>query len=89
MDFHGSRWDLFHRRMSHQVWRRTNVHSWIIVRLFQCKKDERFMLRQAHLMNLESNTAMYDFVGMLRRLTDNAFAQETSVGLSILLSEEN
>jgi hypothetical protein len=44
MDFHGSRWDLFHRRTSHQVWRRTNVHSWIIVRLFQCKKDERFML---------------------------------------------
>jgi hypothetical protein len=40
-------------------------------------------------MNLESNTAMYDFVGTLRRLTDNTFAQETSVGLSILLSEEN
>ena len=47
------------------------------------------VLRQAHLMNLESNAAMYDFVGTLRRLTDNVFAQETSVGLSILLSEEN
>jgi hypothetical protein len=43
------------------------------------------VLRQAHLMNLESKAAMYDFVGTLRRLTDNAFAQETSVWCAISL----
>jgi len=43
------------------------------------------VLRQAHLMNLESKAAMYDFVGTLRRLTDNTFAQETSVRCAILL----
>ena len=46
------------------------------------------VLRQAHLMNLESKAAMYDFVGTLRRLTDNAFAQETSVWCSILLFKD-
>jgi len=46
------------------------------------------VLRQAHLMNLESKAAMYDFVGTLRRLTDNAFAQETSVRHGSLLLED-
>jgi len=46
------------------------------------------VLRQAHLMNLESKAAMYDFVGTLRRLTDNAFAQETSVWCAISLFKD-
>lgn len=37
------------------------------------------VLRQFHLLHVESKTAAYDFVGTLRRLTDNAFAQHTSV----------
>ncbi|KAF8955769.1 hypothetical protein BDZ97DRAFT_1709000 [Flammula alnicola] len=36
------------------------------------------LLKQFHLLHLESKTAAYDFIGTLRRLTDNAFAQSTS-----------
>ena len=37
------------------------------------------VLHQFHLHHLESKESAYDFVGALRRLMDNAFAQGVSV----------
>lgn len=47
------------------------------------------VLHQAHLMNLESKAAMYDFVGTLHHLSDNVFAQETLVRHGFILLEVN
>jgi hypothetical protein len=37
------------------------------------------VLREFHLHHLESKESAFDFIGALRRLTDNVFASETSV----------
>jgi hypothetical protein len=37
------------------------------------------VLHQFHLHHLESKESAHDFIGALRRLTDNAFAHEVSV----------
>jgi hypothetical protein len=40
------------------------------------------LLHQFHLHHLESKASAYDFIGALRRITDNAFAKDTPVGLN-------
>lgn len=42
------------------------------------------VLHQFHLQHLESKISAYDFIGTLRRLTDNAFASQVSVGVNSL-----
>lgn len=42
------------------------------------------VLKQFHLHNLESKKAAYDYLGALRRLTDNAFTADVSVGFESL-----
>lgn len=42
------------------------------------------ILKQFHLHNLESKKAAYDYLGALRRLTDNAFTADVSVGFDSL-----
>lgn len=41
------------------------------------------VLHQFHVQHLESKISAYDFIGSLRRLTDNAFASQVSVGVSL------
>ena len=40
------------------------------------------LLHQFHLHHLESKASAYDFIGALRRITNNAFAQDMPVGLN-------
>jgi hypothetical protein len=43
------------------------------------------VLKQFHLHHLESKESAYDFIGALRRLTDNAFAHEVAVSNRIVI----
>lgn len=43
------------------------------------------VLKQFHLHHLESKESAYDFIGALRRLTDNAFAHEVAVSNLIVI----
>jgi len=51
--------------------RPTTAFTWQVLHLF-------------HLQQLEAKISAYDFVGSLRRMTNNSFAQDTPVGLLLL-----